>query len=315
MHNIPPVVSVIMNCYNGSQYLAEAIKSVLNQTYENWELVFWDNCSTDSSVSIVESFAEIDVRIKIHRAYTHTSLGEARVRAVECAQGQYLAFLDVDDLWYPNKLQDQVDLMTSCDSDVGLIYSNVELLKIELKKTLSENKLAFRENLNPIFIKSGPGGRAFKWMLVECFVPLPSVLVTADAYCSVGGIDSTLEVAEDYDLFLKIAEKFGVEYTEDVLSVYRIHSESLSFDKYWKTFEESVLLIDRFSVGYGFIGFMSRCSWRGRYLLASLKNRDWKRVKCLSVKPVFIFGFFVYLIIVKALISIEQRQRKLKISI
>lgn len=307
MHDIPPVVSVIMNCYNGSQYLEEAIKSVLNQTFENWELVFWDNCSSDSSVSIVESFAENDIRIKIQRSNTHTSLGEARVRAVECAGGRYLAFLDVDDLWYPTKLQDQVDLMARCDSNVGLIYSNVELLKIEPSKTLSENKQTLRENLNPIFIKSGPSGRAFKWMLVECFVPLPSVLVTADAYNSVGGIDSTLEVAEDYDLFLKISEKFGVDYTEDVLSVYRIHSSSLSFDKYWKTFEESVLLIDKFSVGCNFIGFISRCSWRGRYLLASLRNRDWKKFKCLSINPVYIFGFILYVLFIKAFISLARQ--------
>lgn len=307
MHDSSPVVSVIMNCYNGSQYLEEAIKSVLNQTYENWELVFWDNCSTDSSVSIVENFAENDGRIKIHRANTHTSLGEARVHAIQLAEGKYLAFLDVDDFWCPKKLQDQVDLMARCNSDVGLIYSNVELLKIESSNTVSKNNQTLHENLNPIFIKSGPNGRAFRWMLIECFVPLPSVLVTAIAYNSVGGIDSTLEVAEDYDLFLKIAEKFGVNYTEDVQSTYRIHSSSLSFDKYWKTFEESMLLIDRFSVGYGFIGFISRCSWRGRYLLASLKNRDWKRVKWLSVKPFFIFGLLVYLFFVKALISMARR--------
>ena len=103
-----PLVSVIMNCYNGEKYLREAIDSVLAQTYTNWEIVFWDNQSTDRSAEIVRSYA--DPRLKYYYAPTHTWLYEARNYAVAKANGELLAFLDVDDWWLPNKLERQVPL-------------------------------------------------------------------------------------------------------------------------------------------------------------------------------------------------------------
>ena len=86
MQNSNPLISVIINCYNGEKYLREAIDSVINQTYQNWEIIFWDNQSTDSSKQIVTSYK--DNRIHYFCAPTHTSLGEARNLAVEKANGE-----------------------------------------------------------------------------------------------------------------------------------------------------------------------------------------------------------------------------------
>ena len=96
-----PNVSVIMNCYNGSIYLGKAIESVILQTYKNWELIFWDNKSTDNSASILKKYR--DNRIKYFISDTHTSQYEARRKAVLKAEGNYIAFLDVDDWWEPKK--------------------------------------------------------------------------------------------------------------------------------------------------------------------------------------------------------------------
>ena len=97
-----PLVSVIMNCYNGEKYLTEALSSLLIQNYGNWELIFWDNLSTDNSKKIFKSFNE--KRFKYFLADKHTVLYEARNLAIKKTSGDYIAFLDTDDIWSKDKL-------------------------------------------------------------------------------------------------------------------------------------------------------------------------------------------------------------------
>ena len=97
-----PLVSIIMNCFNGEKYLIESLKSIQNQNYKNWELIFWDNKSTDRSKNIFKKFK--DKRFKYYYAKKFTNLYTARNLAIKKAKGKILTFLDVDDLWMPNKL-------------------------------------------------------------------------------------------------------------------------------------------------------------------------------------------------------------------
>ena len=120
MHEIP-LVSIIMNCYNGEKYLRDAIDSVIAQTYQNWEIIFWDNQSTDSSSEIVQNYSD-DQRIKYFLAPKHSNLSEARNFAIEQASGEFFAFLDVDDWWDTKKLEKQMPCFE--DSEVGLVYGN-----------------------------------------------------------------------------------------------------------------------------------------------------------------------------------------------
>ena len=129
-----PLISIIMNCYNGEKYLQEALDSVINQTYKNWELIFWDNQSTDKSTNIVHSYN--DNRIKCFYSKKHTLLYEARNLAIEKSQGGYLAFLDVDDYWDLTKLEKQM-LVFSKNSEVAIVYSNYSF-KNEIKNTYKE---------------------------------------------------------------------------------------------------------------------------------------------------------------------------------
>ena len=100
-----PLVSVIMNCLNGEQYLREAIDSVYAQTYDNWEIIFWDNASYDGTKKIAKSY---DSKLKYFKSEVTSILGAARVLAVEKAKGEYFAFLDCDDIWYKEKLDKQM---------------------------------------------------------------------------------------------------------------------------------------------------------------------------------------------------------------
>lgn len=236
MENNQPLVSVIMNCYNSDTYLKEAINSVILQTYTNWEIIFWDNQSTDKSADIVKSYD--DERIKYFYAPKHTLLGEARNLAVEKASGEWIGFLDCDDVWYANKLQIQIQ---NASNDIGMIYSRMEFLieetgiQTNMGKSISKRNYPKRKIL--------PTGEIFDKLLFECFIPLPSVLIRSALFNQVGGIDGSLKVAEDYDIFLKIAKISKVKAIDNVLCKYRVHENNLSHKNIDKTFEESIKLV------------------------------------------------------------------------
>ena len=103
-----PLVSILMNCYNGENYLQEAINSVLDQSYQNWELFFWDNRSTDRSADIFKEYK--DLRLKYYLAPEHTDLGCGRAKAFQYLTGEFIAVLDTDDVWLPKKLEKQIPL-------------------------------------------------------------------------------------------------------------------------------------------------------------------------------------------------------------
>ena len=105
-----------MNCYNGEMYLREAIDSVYAQTYQNWEIIFWDNASTDATQGIARSYNE---KLKYFRSKETTILGKARVEATKQVNGDYIAFLDADDVWLENKLEKQVALFVDVGGRVG----------------------------------------------------------------------------------------------------------------------------------------------------------------------------------------------------
>jgi glycosyltransferase involved in cell wall biosynthesis len=102
-----PLVSVIMNCYNGAKYLDESIQSVISQTYDNWELIFWDNRSEDKSSEIFKKYQ--DKRFKYFYANKHATLYKARNLAIEKSKGDFIAFLDTDDTWSKDKLNKNIE--------------------------------------------------------------------------------------------------------------------------------------------------------------------------------------------------------------
>ena len=106
-----------MNCYNGEEFLHEALESVQSQTHKNWELIFWDNQSKDSSCKIFKSFN--DNRLKYHYSSEHTSLYKARNLAIEKCKGEFISFIDSDDWWVPEKLETQIEFFK--DQIVGMV--------------------------------------------------------------------------------------------------------------------------------------------------------------------------------------------------
>ncbi len=116
------LVSIITTLYNSGDFIERTIKSVLAQTYTNWEMVITDDCSVDDGPSVVESYAARDSRIRLVRLSSNGGPGVARNNSIMEAKGQYIAFLDSDDTWMPDKLERELELMKS--TGCGVVYSS-----------------------------------------------------------------------------------------------------------------------------------------------------------------------------------------------
>lgn len=215
-----PLVSVVMNGFNSARYLREAIASVLGQTYANWELEFFDNRSEDESEAIVASFG--DPRIRFRRAPRRFTLAEGRNAAVEGSRGDWIAFLDCDDVWLARKLERQVArLREPGTADVGMVYART----MSFSARGDEGETTYRYAGRHL-----PEGRILPSLLREGnIVPIVSALVSRRAFDACGGIPARFTFAEDYWLFTAIAERYRVLCVQDVLCRYRVHEESATY--------------------------------------------------------------------------------------
>lgn len=121
-----PVVSVVMPVYNSSKFVRRSIESVVNQTFRDWELILVDDCSNDESLKIIERFARSDHRIKVIALSKNSGAAVARNTAIEAARGRYIAFLDSDDLWFPEKLSKQLLFMN--EKQASFSFSAYEVI-------------------------------------------------------------------------------------------------------------------------------------------------------------------------------------------
>ena len=211
-----PLVSIIMNCYNGEKYLREAIDSVLSQTYQNWELIFWDNQSTDHSKVIFHEYH--DERMKYFYAPVHTLLYEARNYALEKASAEFYAFLDVDDWWSPKKLEKQMPLFG--DHEVGLVYGNY-WLENEIMKT---SQVLYKKQL--------PNGKILDALLKHYTVGLLTIVIRKTAFISLrSGFCGCYNIIGDFDAVIQISANWKLSAIQEPLAHSRLHKDNLAFGK------------------------------------------------------------------------------------
>ena len=207
-----PLVSIIMNCYNSARYLREALDSVYQQTFKDYEIIFWDNQSTDDSGKIAKSYGE---PLKYFRGETYLPLGAARNAAIEKVTGKYIAFLDCDDIWLPEKLAKQVALLES-NQELGLVYSDCYFIDS-----------AGRMSEKTCFFHSKPfRGMAFNKLFQANPIPLLTAIITREAQKKARGFNPKYEIGEEYDLWLRIAEYYPIDFIDQLLGKYRIHGQS-----------------------------------------------------------------------------------------
>ncbi|MBT5953193.1 glycosyltransferase [bacterium] len=212
-------VSVIMNCYNSDKYLREAIESIYSQTYTNWEIIFIDNQSTDNSPKIAKSYSD---KLKYYLTGEYLKLGAGRNMALEKVSGDLIAFLDCDDRWLPNNLEIQVKTFMD-NPKVGFSYSNYFYF--------DQNNQSQRL----IFKNKAPSGDIFSLALNDYQCGILTVIFRKSLLRHLSHyFDTSLNLAEDYDFFMRILYYCEAKYIHEPLSIYRFHNENLT-----NTFKES----------------------------------------------------------------------------
>jgi len=213
MHDDMPTVSVIMNCLNCSRYLREAIDSVYAQTYTDWEIIFWDDASTDNSAEIAKSY---DERLKYFKCDKTVALYAARNLALKEAKGKYIAFLDCDDIWLPQKLEEQIPLFEK-DPKVGIVFSDSILFNEKGNKKLFFN------------IVKPEKGYVFSKLLICDFVHMPTVVVRKEAFDTLTyWFDSRFNMSGDHEAWIRISSKWKLDYVNKPLALYRVHSSNMT---------------------------------------------------------------------------------------
>ncbi len=211
-----PKISVVMNCYNGGTYLRHALDSIYAQTISNWEIIFWDNASTDESAAIAQSY---DSRLKYYRSPSTTPLGSARNSALRKVTGEYVTFLDTDDKWLPSKLELQLAMMEE-NPRLGLSHTDVVCY-------FQSDDLQVRHF---DILKQKPArGRVFGHLLRVNEIAMPSVMLRTAALLQQNEwFDERFEIYPDYDLFRRIAYNWECDYIDKPLAIYRVHGTSSS---------------------------------------------------------------------------------------
>ena len=211
--NSNPLVSIIVNCFNGEKYLNKALQSIVNQSYKNWEVIFWDNKSIDNSKIIFLDFKE--KRFKYFFSEDHVPLYKARNQAIKKSSGEIIAFLDTDDWWESNKLEKQISFFD--DEKVGIVYSNCYLFyESNGKKKLFKKK----------YLKSG---YITKNLLKSYDVGILTVLVRKTAYDFANGFNDAYSIVGDFDLVIRLSCKWKLACVQEPLAYYRIHQSNFSF--------------------------------------------------------------------------------------
>lgn len=215
--NEQPLVSVIINCYNGEKFVREAIDSVLAQTYRHWELIFWDNCSEDATPTIAQSYQ--DARIRYFRAEKNTTLGVARNLAMAKAMGEFVTFLDSDDYWSAEFLEKAVQPLVG-NPELGLCYTRLYIFS---KKVASDS----HKPLAPRIVSLKELASHYNIPMSACICRTRVIREHQVEF------NTCFSLIEDYDFFIKIASYSQAYYLPEPLSYYRYHTGNLSHSDRW----------------------------------------------------------------------------------
>lgn len=246
--NENPKVSVIIPYHNGKKFIAEAIESVLSQTYQNFEIIIVDDGPTDNIKAVIEPYT-IDSKVKLVQHETNRGIPSARNTGIRHSKGEYIAFLDQDDLWFPKKLEYQVAVFERASTDLGFVFSNMNIIDNEgIVKICSAvstipsniNNFSSQEVLKTLFLNGN-------------FISMITVMVRRECITTIGLFDEIIKGgSDDYDICLRLATKYKIEYLDVPLAAHRIHSANYSNTE--RFFKDNLLIMDKILAQVPFLG-------------------------------------------------------------
>ena len=220
---INPKISVIIPTYNRADLIKDSIKSVLDQTYDDFELIISDDGSTDNTEEVVKSIN--DDRIIYHSYGINKGAGGARNEGVRIARGEYIAFHDSDDICLPDRLERQMTYMTE-HPDAGMVYGIIHIFDGDEERFLPKPE-----------DKGKIGAELYPYLLVRNIIDTPSMFVRKQCFESLGGFREDLRALEDWDFALRFAKKYEIGYFNEVVvdSYVTENSVSSSIPAYYET--------------------------------------------------------------------------------
>jgi glycosyltransferase involved in cell wall biosynthesis len=227
-----PLVSVVIPAYNAAPFLADAVRSILEQTYPHFEILVIDDASTDDTWTVAQRCADADARVRIHRNPRNLGIAGNRNRGVALARGKYLAWQDADDISMPTRLEKQVRLLEA-HPDVAIVGGYIELFRGTT--TLGVRKYAPDDaSLRRCIFRYSP-------------VAQPVAMLRLDALRSVGEYDLRYPPAEDLDMTFRLGEHHRLANVEEVLLRYRESDASATFTRLRKMESHTVAIRRHYS--------------------------------------------------------------------
>jgi len=233
------MVSVIVPTYNRGHLIGETIESVLNQTYPYWELIIVDDGSTDNTSQVVESFRE--ERIRYHTlAHGHGMIDRLRNFGIAKSKGTFIALVDSDDVWFPNKLAVHVQLMKKYPQAMfsfshAFEFTNTSSFYV---KTVFTKR---NQTEDDVFV-----GNIFLQLLQGDYVAYPSLIFKRAAIDTIGWMDETLKSCHGFEYFLRLAATFeGIAINEKLMRI-RKHSQSTSLNRPVASYEGTFEIMERY---------------------------------------------------------------------
>ncbi len=297
-----PRVSVIIPTYNRAEYLRSAIASALNQSYEDFEIMVVDDNSRDNTQEVVSSFQ--DKRVIYIRHEKNKGVSAARNTGIRDSNGEYVAFLDDDDEWLPDKLHKQVELMDKSSSRVCGVYtgclgidrsSNAVLYKHEESDKRRGNLLDMLAITNPVVT--------------------PTVLLRKKSLEEIGLFDESISFMEDRDLWIRLSMKWDFEYIDEVLVKFYMHDRH----KLTRNIEAQTLGRETMLERYGNLFSKNKKRYSQYYFTQGMQNFHLKNMKesrknimrAIVLYPYSITYYFYFLILLLGSSS-YQHLRKIK---
>lgn len=207
-----PLVSVIINCFNGQKYLEQAVISVLNQSYKKWEIIFFNNNSSDKSHSIIEKFK--DKRIKVFKSKQTYALYKARNLALKNCKGDFISFLDADDWWLEDKIRDQINFFLK-NKEEDIVFSNLYIFR---EKNLKKK----------VFIKdSFVNGISTQQIINKFQMPILTTMIRRRIFNRIK-FNDFYSIIGDFDFSIRLSQIKKIHYLSKPLAVYRYHESNFT---------------------------------------------------------------------------------------